>query len=68
MALRKDRVKPTHYPRLSFHLIRSAQLVSSLVAASILFYFLKELAQDGYKLPWTFILVRILSSHLTVLV
>ncbi|KAF1850303.1 uncharacterized protein K460DRAFT_273142 [Cucurbitaria berberidis CBS 394.84] len=66
MAFRKDRVKPTHYPRLPFHLIRSAQLVSSLVVASIMFYFLKELAHDNYKLPWTFILLFAVSL-LTIL-
>lgn len=55
---RKDRVKPTHYPFLSFHIIRCVQLVSSIVVASVMSYFLHELAQDGFRLPWTFILVR----------
>ncbi|KAF2679724.1 hypothetical protein K458DRAFT_374533 [Lentithecium fluviatile CBS 122367] len=54
---RKDRVKPTHYPFLPFHIIRSAQLVSSLIVAAIMSYFLRELARDGYRLPWTFILL-----------
>lgn len=57
MAPRKTRVKPTAYPFLPFHIIRCAQLLSSLVVASIMFYFLRELAHDGYRLPWTFILV-----------
>lgn len=59
MATRKDRVKPTPYPFLWFHLPRSAQLVSSLVVAGIMSYFLRELSRDGYTLPWTFILVRL---------
>lgn len=59
-------MKPTHYPRLPFHGIRGAQLLSSIVVASIMFYFLKELAHDHYKLPWTFILLFAVSL-LTIL-
>ncbi|EUC30364.1 hypothetical protein COCCADRAFT_7601 [Bipolaris zeicola 26-R-13] len=61
MATRKDRVKPTPYPFLWFHLPRSAQLVSSLVVAGIMSYFLRELSRDGYTLPWTFILLMVVS-------
>ncbi|KAI4676961.1 uncharacterized protein J4E84_009261 [Alternaria hordeiaustralica] len=61
MAPRKTRVKPTAYPFLPFHTIRCAQLLSSLVVASIMFYFLRELAHDGYRLPWTFILLMTVS-------
>ena len=57
MAFKRDRVKPTAYPFLPFHLIRSAQLVSSLIVASIMTYFLRELHSNGYSMPWTFILV-----------
>ncbi|KAF2847434.1 hypothetical protein T440DRAFT_491882 [Plenodomus tracheiphilus IPT5] len=57
MTFRRDRVKPTQYPRLPFHGIRSTQLVSSFVVASIMFYFCSELARDNYQLPWTFILL-----------
>ncbi|KAF2242212.1 hypothetical protein BU26DRAFT_524402 [Trematosphaeria pertusa] len=55
---RKDRVKPTHYPVLPFHAIRCAQLVSSIIVASIMSYFMWELQHDNYGLPWTFILVH----------
>lgn len=58
MAFKKDRVKPTAYPFLPFHALRSAQLVSSLIVASIMSYFLRELSANNYSLPWTFILVR----------
>jgi hypothetical protein len=57
MVFRRDRVKPTHYPRLPFHIIRIIQLLSSMVVASIMFYFISELARDRFKLPWTFVLV-----------
>lgn len=57
MAFKRDRTKPTAYPFLPFHLIRSAQLVSSLIVASIMAYFLRELSANNYSLPWTFILV-----------
>ncbi|KAF1911988.1 hypothetical protein BDU57DRAFT_523262 [Ampelomyces quisqualis] len=57
MAFRRDRMKPTHYPRLPFHIVRSVQVLSSTVVASVMFYFLSALAQDNLKLPWTFILL-----------
>jgi len=58
---RKDRVKPTHYPFVPFHLLRCAQLASSLVVAGIMFYFLWHLTHDHYRLPWTFILLLAVS-------
>jgi hypothetical protein len=58
MAFRRDRVKPTPYPFLPFHITRSAQLLSSIVVASIMFYFLSSLSTSHHSLPWTFILVR----------
>ncbi|KAF2728411.1 hypothetical protein EJ04DRAFT_504099 [Polyplosphaeria fusca] len=58
---RKDRVKPTHYPFLPFHILRSAQLVSSIIVAGIMFYFLRELSQAHYRLPWTFLLLLTVS-------
>ncbi|KAH7381456.1 hypothetical protein DE146DRAFT_286708 [Phaeosphaeria sp. MPI-PUGE-AT-0046c] len=57
MPFRRDRVKPTHYPRVPFHAIRSAQLLSSTVVACVMFYFLSELARDRFRWPWTFILL-----------
>ncbi|KAF2273614.1 uncharacterized protein EI97DRAFT_147251 [Westerdykella ornata] len=57
MIPRKDRVKPTSYPVLIFHIVRSAQLISAVVVASILSYFLWQLHHDNYRLPWTFILL-----------
>ncbi|KAF3037400.1 hypothetical protein E8E11_003301 [Didymella keratinophila] len=66
MAFKKDRVKPTAYPFLPFHALRSAQLVSSLIVASVTSYFLRELSLDNYSLPWTFILLLAVSL-LTIL-
>ncbi|KAF1993428.1 hypothetical protein P154DRAFT_549564 [Amniculicola lignicola CBS 123094] len=57
MAPRKDRVKPSQYPALPFHILRTAQVVSSIIVGSIMSYFLYQLRQDGYRLPWTFILL-----------
>jgi hypothetical protein len=57
MAFKRDRVKPTNYPRIPFHIIRSAQLLSSTIVSCIMFYFMGELGRDHYSLPWTFILV-----------
>ncbi|ORY17432.1 hypothetical protein BCR34DRAFT_37955 [Clohesyomyces aquaticus] len=66
MAPRKDRVKPTHYPFLPFHILRSAQLVSALVVAGVMGYFLSELHRDHYRYPWTFLLLLTVSL-LTIL-
>jgi len=62
----RDKVKPTHYPFIPFHLLRSAQLVSALIVASIMLYFLWHLTHDHYRLPWTFILLLAVSL-LTIL-
>lgn len=63
MAPKGARVKPTPYPFLPFHLLRTFQLLSSLVVAAIMSYFLRELSAKNYSLPWTFILVRSPANH-----
>jgi hypothetical protein len=60
MPLQTPRSKPSPYPHLAFHALRTVQLLSSLIVLSITFYFLRELRREGYSLPWTFILVRAL--------
>lgn len=52
------KTKPTPYPHLPFHALRSTQLLSSIIVMSILSYFLWQLHHDGYGSPWTFILVK----------
>ncbi|KAF1925072.1 uncharacterized protein M421DRAFT_264261 [Didymella exigua CBS 183.55] len=66
MVFKKDRVRPTAYPFLPFHALRTAQLVSSLIVASIMTYFLRELSANGYSLPWTFILLLAVSTLTTL--
>ncbi len=51
--------QPSHYPPLPFHLLRLGQLLSSLIAASVLSFFVHHLEKEGYYIPWTFLLVRI---------
>lgn len=53
----ETRAKPSVYPPLPFHVVRSAQLISSLIVGGIMAYFLKELQHDHYRLPWTFVLL-----------
>ena len=48
---------PSPYPRIPFHLIRLTQLLSSIIVASILSYFIHHLSIELYSIPWTFILV-----------
>jgi hypothetical protein len=56
-AVQQGVTKPTEYPRILFHGIRSMQLVSSIIVMSIISYFLWHLHHDGYRSPWTFIVV-----------
>ena len=58
---RQDRVKanPSPYPALVFHGLRTAQVISALVVTCVIAYFMRELKDAGYGMPWTFILVRL---------
>lgn len=54
----RGRKKPTEYPHIPFHFLRAAQLLSSIVVGSVMFYFVFHLSDEGYGTPWTFIFVR----------
>ncbi|KAI9687405.1 MAG: hypothetical protein M1820_010459 [Bogoriella megaspora] len=47
--------------RIPFHLIRTAQLVSSAVVFSVMCYFIWWLIHDHWSTPWTFILLLTVS-------
>ena len=49
--------QPSHYPPLAFHLVRLAQLLSCVIVASILLFFIHHLEIEHYNIPWTFLLV-----------
>ncbi|KAF2091866.1 hypothetical protein K490DRAFT_22372, partial [Saccharata proteae CBS 121410] len=61
ITMARSKVQPTHYPRIPFHILRSAQLISSLVVASVMLYFIANLSHDGYGVPWTFIFLTTVS-------
>ncbi|MCJ1328054.1 hypothetical protein MMC10_004729 [Thelotrema lepadinum] len=67
MAPRAFSRPPSAYPRFLFHLIRIAQFLSSAIVMSIVGYFVWWLTYDGYDVPWTFILVSIPSSLLSLI-
>ncbi|KAL9070567.1 MAG: hypothetical protein Q9157_005771 [Trypethelium eluteriae] len=56
---RLERIKtaPSHYPPVPFHIIRTAQLISSAYVFSVMCYFIWWLIHDRYPIPWTFILL-----------
>jgi hypothetical protein len=60
--MRSPSVKPSAYPPLPFHLIRFLIALSSLVVGVILAVFTYHLHADGYKLPYSFLVV---SKHPT---
>jgi len=66
MLRSRAKIAPTHYPRLLFHGLRAAQLLSSVVVGGIMCYFLYQLQHDHWKLPWTFIIL-VAVSFFTVL-
>ncbi|OJD36651.1 marvel domain-containing protein 2 [Diplodia corticola] len=58
---RTSRVQPTHYPRITFHSLRSAQLLAAAVVTCVLAFFVDQLHRDGYSIPWTFLLLLTVS-------
>ncbi|KAL6249139.1 hypothetical protein RBB50_004202 [Rhinocladiella similis] len=62
----KMRSRPQVYPRLAFHVIRAIAFISAAIVSGILIYFCIQLKHDGFKLPWTFIVI-LLSSLLSLL-
>lgn len=61
MGFRKAKTPPTQYPRILFHGLRSAQLISSMIVGSIMCYFIYHLNHDHRRIPWTFILLLAVS-------
>ncbi|KAI1609795.1 hypothetical protein EDD36DRAFT_467857 [Exophiala viscosa] len=64
------RSRPQVYPRLAFHVVRAIAFISASIVTAILVYFCIQLKHDGYKLPWTFIIVlaSTLLSLITLLI
>ena len=54
---RRAKTAPSHYPRIPFHGIRCAQLISSLIVGAIMSFFIWHLVHDKWSTPWTFIWV-----------
>jgi len=73
MAKAKMKKQPSHYPFIPFHIIRIAQLISSLVVSAIQLYFVYHLKHDHYSIPWTFLvilgvaLMTLVSQALTII-
>ncbi|ETI19338.1 hypothetical protein G647_09170 [Cladophialophora carrionii CBS 160.54] len=57
MPASKMRSRPQVYPRLAFHIVRTIAFISATIVSGILIYFCVQLRHDGFKLPWTFIIV-----------
>ncbi|KIX03788.1 uncharacterized protein Z518_07341 [Rhinocladiella mackenziei CBS 650.93] len=70
MPKSKMKSRPQVYPRLPFHIIRAIAFISGSIVSGILIFFCVQLRHDGFKLPWTFIIVLAASllSLLTLLI
>ena len=53
----KTKMKPSYYEPKSFHGVRTISAISALVVTGIMVFFCIELKNDGYKIPWTFLIV-----------
>ncbi|TGO20347.1 hypothetical protein BPAE_0304g00020 [Botrytis paeoniae] len=54
---RGAKVAPSHYPRIAFHGLRFAQLISATVVGGIMAYFMYYLRAERIPIPWTFIVL-----------
>ncbi|KAK5680092.1 hypothetical protein LTS10_008042 [Elasticomyces elasticus] len=52
---RSAKTAPSHYPRVVFHGLRTAQLLASLIVGGIMSFFIWHLTHDHWSTPWTFI-------------
>ncbi|RMJ23734.1 hypothetical protein PHISP_05386 [Aspergillus sp. HF37] len=63
--MRSKSVKPSLYPPVPFHTIRTLAFLCAIVVAIILAVFIYNLHKEGYKLPWAF-LILIISAVLSL--
>jgi hypothetical protein len=61
--MRSKSVKPSLYPPVPFHTIRTIAFLCAIVVAIILAVFIYNLHKEGYKLPWAFLIVHPLRSR-----
>ncbi|CAD6442485.1 39fa2fb5-e631-4703-a932-a56f688e3646 [Sclerotinia trifoliorum] len=58
---RGAKVAPSHYPRVAFHGLRFAQLISAAIVGGIMAYFMYYLRAERFPIPWTFIVLLSIS-------
>lgn len=46
--------QPTAYPKGPFYIVRFCQLLAAVVVAAEMFYFIWQLKNGGYRVPWMF--------------
>lgn len=51
------RTKPSDYKSFSFHAVRTISALCTIIVMAILIFFTIALKTDGYKIPWTFLIV-----------
>ncbi|KAH9828450.1 hypothetical protein Tdes44962_MAKER02368 [Teratosphaeria destructans] len=52
---RRAKTAPSSYPRVPFHVLRTFQLIASLIVGAIMCFFIWHLTHDHWNTPWTFI-------------
>ncbi|KAF7873986.1 hypothetical protein EAF04_002658 [Stromatinia cepivora] len=58
---RGAKAAPSHYPRIAFHGLRFAQLISAAIVGGIMAHFMYYLRAERFPIPWTFIVLLSIS-------
>jgi len=59
----KTKMKPSNYSAMSFHGVRIVSAISAIIVTGILVFFCVELKNEGFKIPWTFLIVCPTTTH-----
>lgn len=62
----KTKTKPSFYSAKTFHGVRTILAISALIVTGILIFFCVALKNDGYKIPWTFLIVGSSTKPITI--
>jgi hypothetical protein len=60
----RNRNLPSPYRRGSFHFTRAFIWLSTLIVTGIMIYFIVHLHSDGFKVPYAFLIVSLLTLNL----
>lgn len=68
IASTRTRTAPSGYSKVRtlFHTLRTLQLLSSMVVAGIMLFFIYHLTHDHWATPWTFVVVSMIRPNASI--